>query len=171
MPRLTSPEIDEFLGEREHLVRIGTVDEDGTPRVVPAWFIYNHGYILFTPRSASVFLANLRRDPRIALSIDEDEPPYRKVSVQGEAEVLHDLGEDADWRDEYREIARRYITPEQTDAYIESTIDQPRPLIGVPLGGSRVTSWRMPLAGEKPSGIWARRYYLDGTKMAEVADS
>ena len=42
----------------------------------------------------------------------------------------------------------------------------------MPLGaGSRTTTWRMPVGDEDGTGIWARRYYLDGTHMAELADS
>ncbi|MEZ5256472.1 MAG: hypothetical protein R2705_06160 [Ilumatobacteraceae bacterium] len=35
---------------------------------------------------------------------------------------------------------------------------------------SKVLSWRMPVEDEDPTGIWARRYYLDGTIMANLAD-
>jgi hypothetical protein len=41
----------------------------------------------------------------------------------------------------------------------------------VALADARVSTWRMPLEGEAPTGIWARRYYLDGTKMAALADA
>ena len=40
--------------------------------------------LLFTPRGPSVFLANIRRDPRVGLSIDEDPLPYRKLTVRGD---------------------------------------------------------------------------------------
>ena len=36
MPKLTDDELAAFLDEREHLARIGTVDDDGFPRVLPA---------------------------------------------------------------------------------------------------------------------------------------
>ena len=39
MPRLTDDEVAAFLDEREHLARIGTVDDDGMPRVLPLWFV------------------------------------------------------------------------------------------------------------------------------------
>jgi nitroimidazol reductase NimA-like FMN-containing flavoprotein (pyridoxamine 5'-phosphate oxidase superfamily) len=67
VPRLTKAEIDSFLTEPGHLLRLATVDEDGWPRVVPTWFAYVEGQILFTPRQESVFLGNLRRDPRVGL--------------------------------------------------------------------------------------------------------
>jgi PPOX class probable F420-dependent enzyme len=168
---MTDDEIRMFLDEPAHLVRIATIDDDGWPRVVPTWFIRQDDDIVFTPRSPAVFLANLRRDPRIALSIDEDPLPYRKVSVQGTARTLYEPGKDDEWRGLYRAIACRYVETDVAEDYIQNTIDQPRALIAVSLADARVTTWRMPAPGEAPTGIWARRYYLDGTKMAELADS
>jgi PPOX class probable F420-dependent enzyme len=173
MPRMTEGEIVAFLDEPGHLVRIGTIDRDGYPSVVPTWFIQRDGLILFTPRGPAACLANLRRDPRIGLSIDEDALPYRKVTVRGTARIVHEPGEDDVWRDLYRSIAKRYIPADAADAYVNYTIDQPRALVAVPLAdaGTSVTTWRMPVADEDGTGIWHRRYYLDGTHMAELADS
>lgn len=170
MPKLRSDEIERFLDEPGHLVRIGTVDDDGYPRVVPTWFVHQQGDILFTPRAPAAFLANIRRDPRIGLSIDEDPLPYRKVTVQGDARVVHEPGEDDQWRELYRQIAKRYVPDEAADAYVDDTIDQPRALIAVPLDTSRLSTWRMPVEGEDETGIWHRRYYGEGTHMAELAD-
>jgi len=159
MPPLTDSEIQLLLDEPGHLVRVGTVDPDGFPRVVPIWFIHRDGQIWFTPRARSVFLAKLRRDPRVGLSIDEEPLPYRKVTVQGEARLVHDLGEDDVWRDLYLEIATRYVPAEQAAAYVQETIDEPRALLAVDLAASRVSTWRMPVEDEDPTGIWARRYF------------
>lgn len=169
MPALTTEEMEAFLAEPGHLVRIGTVDDDGMPRVVPTWFIFSGGSVLFTPRGTSRFLANLRRDPRVCLSIDEEPLPYRKITLRGTADLVHDVGEDDAWRDLYREIARRYVPASVADAYVDDTIDQPRALLAVPLASSRMSTWRMPVGDERGTGIWARRYYLPGTKMAELA--
>ena len=157
MPRLTDRELTDFLDEPGHLLRLATIDESGMPRIAPVWF---------TPRARSVFLTNLRRDPRIAVAVDEEALPYRKLSAQGEAEVLFDVGNDDEWRDTYRRIAQRYITVDAAERYIQDTIDQPRALIAVPLASADVATWRMPIEGEKGTGIWARRYYGEGTKMA-----
>ena len=99
MPRMTEDEIAAFLDEPGHLVRIGTIDSDGYPSVVPTWFIHRDGLILFTPRGPAAFLANLRRDPRIGLSVDEDPLPYRKVTVRGSARIVHEPGDDDIWRE------------------------------------------------------------------------
>jgi nitroimidazol reductase NimA-like FMN-containing flavoprotein (pyridoxamine 5'-phosphate oxidase superfamily) len=172
MPKLTEDELFAFLDEREHLVRIGTVDADGMPRVVPLWFIRQGDDICFTPRTPALVHINLARDPRVALSIDEDPLPYRKVTVQGHARLLHGPGEDDVWRDLYRAIAQRYITVEAAEGYVQGTIDQPRALYAVSLrdASTKLSTWRMPVEGEDGTGIWARRYYGDGTIMARMAD-
>jgi nitroimidazol reductase NimA-like FMN-containing flavoprotein (pyridoxamine 5'-phosphate oxidase superfamily) len=165
MPRLSSDELDMFLAERGHLVRIATVDSDGTPRVVPLWFVRIGGEVFFTPRAPAVLHLNLQRDDRLGLSIDEDALPYRKVTVQGRARLVHGAGHDDEWRDLYRSIAGRYIPPEAANAYVDGTADQPRALYAVSLSSpSRVSSWRMPLPNEDPTGIWAKRYYVPGTR-------
>lgn len=35
--------------------------------------------------------------------------------------------------------------------------------------GSRISTWRMPVAVEDPTGIWHRRYYAEGSLMAARA--
>ena len=171
MPKLQTDEITTFLDEPGHLVRIGTVDDDGMPRVTPTWFVHRDGRVLFTPRQASVFLANVRRDARVALLFDETALPYRKVNVTGRAEIDFDLDRDDEWRDTYRAIAGRYIDEDAVERYINSTIDQTRALLAVDLGDAHVTSWRMPVGDEPGTGIWARRYYADDTHMARQADA
>ena len=32
---------------------------------------------------------------------------------------------------------------------------------------TRITTWRMPVHGEDPRGVWHRRYVLPGTKWAD----
>jgi nitroimidazol reductase NimA-like FMN-containing flavoprotein (pyridoxamine 5'-phosphate oxidase superfamily) len=168
MPKLTDDETEQFLDERGHLARIGTVDADGMPRVLPLWFVVEDGSLLFTPRSPAVIWKNLLRDPRVGISIDEEATPWRKVSVQGHVEVLHAPGDDDAWRDVYRRIAKRYVPDQAADAYVDGTDDQPRALCAVRLDSptTKVSTWRMPVADEDPRGVWAQRYFLPGTKWS-----
>jgi len=144
-------------------MRVSVVKKDGSPLVTPIWFIFEDAAIYFTPREKSEWFGCLRRDPRIALCIDEQPLPYRKVIIEGVAELVHDIGEDDAWRDQYRRIAGRYVDEQGAEAYVQNTIDQPRGLFRVPLEGSKVTSWRMPLDSEDGMGIWHDRYYVPGT--------
>ena len=159
MPKLAPDEVRAFLEEPGHLVRLATVDDDGAPHVVPIWFIYEDGRIWITPRERSSWWRHVQRDRRVALVVDEEPPPYRKVVVRGEIDVVHGVGEDDAWRDRYRRIACRYVPEEGADAYLTATHDEPRALLAIDCDPSAVTTWRMPVAGEDPRGIWAERYY------------
>lgn len=165
MPKLTADERDAFLNERGVLMRIAVVREDGSPLVTPIWFLYEDDAIYFTPRDKSEWFNCLRRDPRVALCIDEQPLPYRKVLAEGTAELVHDVGEDDIWRDQYRRIAGRYVDEQGAEAYVQNTIDQPRGLYRLALADAKVSTWRMPLEGEDGMGIWHDRYYVPGTSF------
>ena len=165
MPKLSNEERDEFLSTPGVLMRISVVRADGSPLVTPIWFIHEDEAIYFTPREKSEWFDCLRHDPRVALCIDEQPLPYRKVIVEGEAELVFDVGQDDQWRDQYRRIAGRYVDPEGAEAYVQNTIDQPRGLFRVPLAGAKVVTWRMPVEGEEGMGIWHDRYYVPGTQF------
>jgi PPOX class probable F420-dependent enzyme len=159
VPVMSSAEQAEFLAERGILMRVAVVREDGSPLVTPIWFLHEDDAIYFTPRERSEWFACLRRDPRVALCIDDQQIPYRKVIVEGRAELVYDTGSDDVWRDLYRRIAKRYVPGDEAEAYVQNTIDQPRGLFRVLLADAVVKTWRMPLAGEAPEGIWHQRYY------------
>ena len=165
MPRMTQREQLTFLSEPSILMRIATVREDGSPLVTPIWFIHEDDAIWFTPREKSEWFSCLRHDPRVALCIDEQHLPYRKVVIDATAELVHDVGEDDQWRERYRRIAERYVPPAGANAYIEDTIDQARGLYKVALAAANVRTWRMPMEGEPGDGIWAQRYYTAGSKL------
>ena len=165
MPKLTVDEQADFLSEPGVLMRVAVVREDGSPLVTPIWFIYEGDAIYFTPRAKSEWFECLRLDSRVALCIDEEALPYRKVLAEGSAELVHDVGADDLWRDQYRRIAKRYVDEEGAEAYVRNTIEQPRGLYCLRLSEAKVNSWRMPVEGEDGMGIWHGRYYTSGTKF------
>lgn len=157
---MTAAEVDAFLQEPGHLVRIGTVDADGTPLVLPAWFIVEDGVFMVTPRERSSWFSNLMADPRVCFTVDEAVGPYRKVVLRGSVRTIFPLGQDDEWRDVYRRITMRYVPSEWGDAYLADTHDEPRALLGLPIADATLTTWRMPArAGEDPLAVWAPRYY------------
>lgn len=158
MPGMTAEEIDDFLAEPGHLLRIGAVDGTGMPLVVPIWFISRDGALWFTPGEKSAWLDHIRRNPQVCWTIDESRAPSRKLVVRGQAEIVHDVGEDDKWRDLYRQITLRY-TPLEWGACLQDTIEERRVLLRVPLAGSQVQSWRMPSARARIPSLWAPRYY------------
>ena len=159
MPKMTDDEVTGFLDEPGHLLRIGTVGADGLPLVVPIWFMYEPGRLLFTPRARSAWLAHLRGNPQACCTIDESGGLLRKVVARGPSEVVHDLGEDDEWRDIYRRITLRYVPESFADAYLADTHDEPRALIAMDLEGARLSTWRMPAKDEDRLAVWSPKYY------------
>jgi PPOX class probable F420-dependent enzyme len=85
---------------------LATVMSDGSPHSVPLW-VGTHGdhvVILTDPRSQKA--VNLRRDPRVALSIAPADDPFEPVIVRGRV-VAWLEGDDA-W-ELIDEISHKYI--------------------------------------------------------------
>jgi PPOX class probable F420-dependent enzyme len=70
------------------------VRRDGSPLVVPIWFVLDDdGSLVFTTGEETVKGRALRRDPRLALCVDDESPPYAFVRIDGSAELSDDLDE------------------------------------------------------------------------------
>src|SRR4051794_27514811 len=90
---MTPAEVIEFLsGERR--AHLATINDDGTPHVVPLSYVVIDGRVTFWTDPASRKVANLRRDPRLTCLIEAgtEFAEFRAVQLAGRAE----LGEDAE---------------------------------------------------------------------------
>jgi nitroimidazol reductase NimA-like FMN-containing flavoprotein (pyridoxamine 5'-phosphate oxidase superfamily) len=155
--------MDIFLSDPGHLLRLGTVDTNAMPSVVPIWFLHRDAKIWFTPRAKSEWFQHLRDNSNVCCTIDESAGVMRKVIARGQAELIHDVGNDDEWRDIYRDITMRYVPERFADKYLSDTHDEPRGLSALDLATSRVDTWRMPAGeGEDSLAVWAPKYYHDG---------
>jgi PPOX class probable F420-dependent enzyme len=71
------------LFESPNLLFVGTVNSDGSPQVTPVWTHVENGYITFNTAVGRAKERNLRRDPRVGLSIASRDDPMEKVDVIG----------------------------------------------------------------------------------------
>lgn len=162
MPKMQADEVESFLAEPGHLLRLGTVDADLMPSVVPIWFLARDHKIWFTPRARSEWFNHLRVNPNVCCTIDESTGSMRKVVARGRAEMVYDVGADDEWRETYRDITTRYVPERFADAYLTDTHDEPRGLWALDLRTARVDTWRMPTGeGEDSLAVWAPKYYHD----------
>jgi PPOX class probable F420-dependent enzyme len=92
--------------------------------------------LVFTTHSDSVKGKNLRHDPRVMLAVDDEQPPFAFVLVEGSA-ILSDLSppELLPWT---TRIATRYMGIDQADAYGKRNAVAGELLVRVPL--SKVTA-------------------------------
>jgi PPOX class probable F420-dependent enzyme len=95
--------------------RLAYVGSDGAPRVVPIWFHWNgEELVLGTPPNAPKTRA-LRKNSKVALTIDTDAWPHKVLQIRGTAKVETVDGVVP----EYASAARRYFGEEQGQAWVE----------------------------------------------------
>lgn len=67
-----------------NFVHLATVLPDGAPHSVTVWATIEGDRIaFFTTQTTSRKARNLARDPRVALSVTDEQNPYRTVAVRG----------------------------------------------------------------------------------------
>ena len=94
MPRKMTPEeIRAFLTHGTRTAKIATSGTDGQPHVMPVWFALDGEELVFTTWGDSVKGRNLRRNPRAAIVVDEEVPPYAFVHIRGHVTLSEDLEE------------------------------------------------------------------------------
>ena len=88
MQDMSAKEVRSFLMDSVRTGKLATVRADGRPHVVPIWYIMHGDDLIFNTWHTAVKAKNMRRDPRVAMSIDEEKPPYSFVMIEGEVELL-----------------------------------------------------------------------------------
>ena len=81
----------DFLTHGTRTGKVATVRADGRPHVAPIWFILDGSDVVFLTGADTVKGKSLRRDPRVSLVVDLEEPPYAFVMVEGAVELSDDL--------------------------------------------------------------------------------
>lgn len=106
--------IYEFLATGTHTGKLATVRADGRPHVAPIWFVIDGADLLFMTNHATVKGRTLRRDPRAALTVDLEEPPYAFATVEGSVSIETDP---QTMLPASIAIARRYMGDELAEDY------------------------------------------------------
>ncbi len=106
MATMSEAERRRFLAEGTRTGKLATVRADGRPHLAPIWFVFDGDDLIFTTGAQSVKGISLRRDPRVALCVDDEMPPDAFVNVEGTATISEDLDELLIWA---TRIAARYM--------------------------------------------------------------
>jgi general stress protein 26 len=94
--------------------RLAYIGIDGAPRVIPIWFHWNgREVIMGTPPNTPKVKA-LRKNPKVAITIDDNQFPHRVLMVRGMARLEDIKGVVP----EYALAAERYFGREQGQAWI-----------------------------------------------------
>lgn len=90
---LADPQVREFLSHSTRTGKLAFVTADGRPVINPVWFIVEGTELVFNTGKDTAKGRAILRDPRLALCVDLEEPPFGYVQVQGVAEVSEDPAE------------------------------------------------------------------------------
>jgi PPOX class probable F420-dependent enzyme len=109
---MTNEQAREFLGEGTRTGKVATVRVDGSPHVAPIWFVLDGEDLVFMTGAGTAKGKALIRDPRLALVVDLEEPPYGFVLVEGRASISTDRTEMLPLS---IRIAQRYVAAEAAE--------------------------------------------------------
>jgi len=71
---------------------LATTMQDGTPQVTPVWFNVEGEFLAINSAKGRVKDRNMRRQPNVALCIQDPEDPYRYVQIRGRVVEITETG-------------------------------------------------------------------------------
>lgn len=83
------PNVRDLLS-RPNFAHLATLMPDGSPNVPPVWIGVRDNHILIGTGESSLKVRNLRRDPRLALSVVDFHDPYEEVQIRGRVVEFRD---------------------------------------------------------------------------------
>ncbi len=83
MPVTLTEAQEKLFTEGQNFIFLATLMKDGSPQVTPVWVDLEGDRILVNSEQKRVKTRNMRRDPRVALSVQEPGNPYRYLEVRG----------------------------------------------------------------------------------------
>jgi PPOX class probable F420-dependent enzyme len=112
---MTDDEAWAFLASTPpHTGKLATTRKDGAPHVAPIWFAVDDRTIVLTTGAETLKGRTIRRDPRVALCVDDERPPFSFVIVEGTAELSEDPDDLLHWA---IVLGRRYMGVDRAEAY------------------------------------------------------
>jgi PPOX class probable F420-dependent enzyme len=111
---MTTEEWRAFVLEGTRTAKVATTRSDGAPHVTPVWVVLDGTDVVFTTHETSVKAKTIRRDPRVSLCVDDQEPLYSFVMIDGTATLDDDLDELSKWA---RHIGARYMGADRGDEF------------------------------------------------------
>ncbi|OPC82946.1 PPOX class F420-dependent enzyme [Embleya scabrispora] len=78
------------LLDAKNFATVSTLNADGGPQASVVWFQRDGDTIVFSATEGRAKVRNLRRDPRVSVTVFDLENPYHSVELRGTAEIVPD---------------------------------------------------------------------------------
>ena len=99
------PEKWKDILSKKAFVHLATRMPDGSPQVTPVWVDIDGGRIVVNSARGRVKDRNMRRDPRVGLSVTDPDDPYRALMIRGRVVKITEEGAD----DHIDKMAKKYL--------------------------------------------------------------
>jgi PPOX class probable F420-dependent enzyme len=114
MTQMTDAQWREFVMTGTRTGKLAVTRRDGRPHVTPIWFVLDGDDIVLTTHETSTKGRALRREPRAALCVDDQQPPFSFVMLEGTAAMSGDLVELRRWS---AVIGGRYMGADRAEEF------------------------------------------------------
>lgn len=88
---------------------LATVMSDGSPQVTPVWFDFDGECLRINSAKGRIKDKNMRRNKRVAVSIQDPDNAYRYLAVRGNVEEITEEGADA----HIDSLAKKYLVKDK----------------------------------------------------------
>jgi len=99
------PDTHKDLLEKAAFGNLGTLMKDGQPQVTPVWVDYDGKYVRVNSAKGRVKDINMRRDPRVSISLQDPANPYRYLEIRGKVVEITENGAD----DHINKLSKKYL--------------------------------------------------------------
>jgi PPOX class probable F420-dependent enzyme len=103
------PEKYRDLFSKPAFANLATLMPDGNPQVTPVWIDYDGKYVIVNSAKGRQKDRNLRREPRVALTVMDPENPYRYLGIRGRVKEITERGADA----HIDKMAKKYLNKDK----------------------------------------------------------
>ena len=101
--RIAKEDLDLF--EKRAFAQLATLMADGSPQVSPVWVDYDGTHVLINSALGRVKDRNMRRDPRVAISIQDPDNLYRSLALRGRVTEITQQGAE----EHIDKLAKKYL--------------------------------------------------------------
>ena len=98
------PDNFQELFQKKAFAHLATMMKDGTPQVTPVWCDFDGTHIVVNSAKGRTKDKNMRRNPNVALSVQDPDNPYRYIAVRGKVVDITENGAD----DHIDKMAKKY---------------------------------------------------------------
>jgi PPOX class probable F420-dependent enzyme len=114
MPEMTTLDALAFIAEAPRTAKLAFNRPNGQPVVLPVWIAVDGDTVVFNTGETTAKGRAIKREPRVAICVDDERPPFSFVTIEGTAELIDDIDEVRHWA---AIIGGRYMGADRADEF------------------------------------------------------